>query len=140
MTVRATTPFAAVDSQKQGAEQEKIEAIVDEPDRMRRAELESAEISRALGDAMGTIKSAVEFANNRLHHMTAMLTSALLLAIAGLAPAIEGIGRPVTDVDGRGAGILRGDCGADAKTREHGAHAGMLHAASTELTQAESHE
>jgi hypothetical protein len=139
-TVCAIDPFAAVDSEKQGAEQEKVEAIVDEFDRLRRAQLESAEISRAFGDAMGTIKSAVEFANNRLHDMTAMLTSALLLAITGLGPAIEGIGRAVTDVVGERAGILRVDCGAEAKTREHGANAGMLHAAQTELTQAESHE
>jgi hypothetical protein len=139
VTVCAIDPFAAVDSEKQGAEQEKVEAIVDEFDRLR-AQLEHGEISRAFGDAMGTIKSAVEFANNRLHDMTAMLTSALLLAITGLGPAIEGISRTVTGVVGERAGILRVDCGAEAKTREHGSNAGMLYAAQTELTQAECHQ
>jgi hypothetical protein len=37
VTVRAVDPFAAVDSEQQSAEQEKIQAIVDEFDRRRRA-------------------------------------------------------------------------------------------------------
>ena len=72
--------------------------------------------------------------------MTSMLTSALLLAIAALAPAIGGIGRTVTGVVGERARILGADSGADTKTREHGADAGMLHTAQTKLTQVESHE
>jgi hypothetical protein len=72
--------------------------------------------------------------------MTAMLTRAPLRAIAGLAAAIEGASRGVTDDVGVRVRILDVDCGADTKTREHRADAAVLYAAQTELTQAEGHE
>jgi hypothetical protein len=137
--VCALGPPAAIDSEKQATEQEKLDAIVDEFDRMRRTRLEPAEIPNADSDAMGATQGAVQLANNRLHDMTPMLTSALLLAIAGLAPAIEGIAPRVTDVVGQVTPILGRGCSANAETREHRADSGTLHAAHTELTQAESH-
>jgi hypothetical protein len=83
--------FGDVYKETSGTEEDKLRAVQEWAQGIRKATLDQAEIARAFGSAMDTTQSAVQVANNRLDEMASKLESAVLPALAGLAPAIEAL-------------------------------------------------
>jgi hypothetical protein len=94
----AINPYAKVYGDTQGTDKQKLQAVADEFDRMRSAQLTATEVQRAYTEAMQTSKSKVQIANNKLDEMAAKIHDALIPALGGLVPAIEALTPAVTSI------------------------------------------
>lgn len=137
MAMRAVKPFANIYNEAAGTHEDKLKAVNDEFERMRKAQLDTAEVSRAFGAAMAQDKSAVQLANNRLDEMAVTLTTALLPAVAALAPAIEALTPAITDAIGWFGKILGINPNEDADARKKRKDEDARNAMQLELQNAE---
>jgi hypothetical protein len=100
LSMRAVQGFATVYREAGGDNAAKLRAVADEFDRLRKAQLDETEVTRAFGAAMTTTQSRVQIANNRLDAMAASIQEALLPAVAALAPAFEALGPKIASLLG----------------------------------------
>ena len=87
--MKAVNPFANIYSEANGTETEKLKAVSDEFERLRHAQLDAEEVSRAFGAAMDFSQSKVQLANNRLDQLAESLTTALIRRSPGSRPRLR---------------------------------------------------
>ena len=88
MSGRAVQGFAGIYSNAQGGEVEKLAAVTAEFDRLRQAQLDDAEVSRAFAASMKTSEAQVTVFNNHMTEVSESLAGAIIPAFEGLAPKI----------------------------------------------------
>jgi hypothetical protein len=137
MAMRAVKPFAAIYSEAQGTNDEKLHAVAAEFDRMRAATMDATEISRAFGVAMGSNASRVQLANNKLDELAGQMTETLLPAVAGLAPALAALIPVAGGMLEKFAKLLGINPTEDEDARRRRRQQDLVNAADKELTNAE---
>lgn len=104
---RAVTGFANIYNETKGSQDDKIHAVADEFDRLRRAQLSAEEVQRAYSEAMQTTQTKVQVANNQLDEMASQLMTAMnpaidgvMVALSDLFPVVKGLAEAMTDAIG----------------------------------------
>jgi hypothetical protein len=105
MSGRAVQGFAAIYGETQGTEREKIAAVTAEFERLRRAQLDDAEVNRAFAESMKTSEAQVTVFNNHMDEAAEQLAGALMPAFAGLSktiiPLSQSFGNWLGDITGQ---------------------------------------
>lgn len=112
--IRPVAGFAAIYNRTQGTDQQKLEAVRAEFDRLKAATLSQEEVDRAFSAAMETSQSKVQLANNKLDELASHLEEALLPAVAELAPALTALTPAIVGVIDKFASFL----GVDTKAED----------------------
>jgi len=113
----AVRGFANIYNETKGSEKDKLSAVAEEFDNLRKAQLNEEEVTRAFSVAMDTTKNRVQVANNRLDEMAMRLEEAILPALANLAPALELLAPAVGSVIDKIASFFGFDPNADKEAK-----------------------
>ena len=131
--VRGVAGFAAIYNRTGGTNEEKLRAVSDEFERLRKAQLSQEEVTRAFGAAMTTSKSQIQIANDQLDKLAGVLETNLLPAVAALAPAFAAMAPVVAGFVEKFAKWLGIDVGADDKARQGRTREDTVNAGESEL-------